>query len=90
MQDEEQSSSGVRVPPPLVYLAALGAGFLLQRWLPMPLAGSGTEVAPVRDAGYLLLVSAIALAGWAVGTFRQIGTSLNPSKTTSSLVIGGP
>ena len=90
MNADDRTSSGVRIPPPLVYLAGLGTGFVLQWWLPLALVAAPGKAAPVRYAGYALIVLGIALAGAAIGMFRQAGTSPNPTRPTTALVATGP
>jgi protein-S-isoprenylcysteine O-methyltransferase Ste14 len=78
--------AGVRVPPPLIYLAVFLVALGLQRLLPLPaipkVIGFG--------AGPIVIAPGIAFAAWSVGLFRRAGTSLIPIKPTTALVINGP
>lgn len=78
--------AGVRVPPPLLYLAGLGAGLLLQAWLPL-----GTWS---RAVGLALALPCFifggALCGWGIALFRRFRTSLVPIVPAAVLVTRGP
>ena len=74
--------AGVRVPPPLIYLAVFLVALGLQRVLPPKMIGFG--------AGPIILAAGIALAAGSVGLFRRAGTSLIPIKPTTALIINGP
>jgi protein-S-isoprenylcysteine O-methyltransferase Ste14 len=84
--DVTQTSPGVRVPPPLLYLA----GFL---------AGAALEAVAETPAPPLPLAIAIAASGvvvWAVldgaamREFRRAGTEVAPSRSATALVTTGP
>ena len=78
----------VRVVPPLVYAAALAAGFLLQWARPIPLARE-TGVVAFRTVGIGLAL----LGGWLVAEalrgMRARGTSPIPVRPTTALVLDG-
>ncbi|MCW3836087.1 methyltransferase family protein [Sphingomonas canadensis] len=83
----DKDSAGVRFPPPLMFLGALGAGMLLDaligRWgLPF---GNYLE----HSAGWVLLVGGAAVLLSAAGLFRRAGTRLEPWKTSSALITDG-
>jgi len=80
-------SSGVRIFPPLLYVAGVGAGAVLQ-WL-RPWAFPG-EPRPWMIAGVLCVMAAAGLAVWAVATFRRAGTTPNPTRPTTALAFDGP
>jgi protein-S-isoprenylcysteine O-methyltransferase Ste14 len=82
----EQDTAGVIAPPPLIYLAGLALGFLLEALLP----GGG-----VPGLVRWLLGSALALAGLGlmrsfVHSFARAGTPLQPGRPTTALVTDGP
>jgi protein-S-isoprenylcysteine O-methyltransferase Ste14 len=86
---ELQDRSGVRVPPPLYYLAAIFAGVILQRLWPLPLVTPA--LAPMlRSIGIVLIVISLTLGGVAFGLFRRAGTSPNPMRPSSTIVDRGP
>src|SRR5260370_3331069 len=80
-----RDNSRVRVPPPLLYFAAIAVGYWLRRryalpFVPAPLAQ------PVGDA---LVVLAVGLALSGVVTFRRAGTSANPINPSTTVVMHG-
>ncbi|HTK95460.1 MAG TPA: isoprenylcysteine carboxylmethyltransferase family protein [Terriglobales bacterium] len=84
---EKLRSSGVRFPPPLLYLAGLVAGWLLHRFVhPLP---------TFQDWPRYLLAGAFTIAGLALPistriSFHRAGTSILPIRPTTALVTGGP
>ena len=77
---------GVVAPPPLIYIAAIVGGALLERvWRArLPTGGVGSVV------GLLLLVAAVLLASAALREFKRAQTSPKPYEPTSAIVTGGP
>jgi protein-S-isoprenylcysteine O-methyltransferase Ste14 len=79
-------TSGVRVPPPLLYLGGFLAGIGLELAFPI-------ESAPLAVA---LLAGAIGFAVWlvldgsAMSRFKQAGTSMVPMRPSTALVTSGP
>jgi protein-S-isoprenylcysteine O-methyltransferase Ste14 len=88
VKEPEPATSGVRFPPPLIFVLGLFAGFLIQRRFPVPIASWGTRTS--RVAGGLVAAVGIALAMWAVAVFHRVGTSPNPTKPTAALAGAGP
>ncbi|WP_243303061.1 methyltransferase family protein [Geothrix oryzisoli] len=78
---------GVRLPPPAVFLAGLGIGFLLQRRWPLALLPAG--ILP-RLLGGLAILLAGALALWAFRTFHRAHTTVRPDRAASTLMTQGP
>lgn len=77
---------GVRVPPPLLYLAAFGIGALGDR-----LASSPSPPEPLRAAAAAGgAVALLALDTNATIRFLRRGTSFNPARPATALVIHGP
>lgn len=74
------------LPPPLVHLLALAAGFGLELLRPLPLGAAQ----PRFVAGAVLVGAAIAVIGAALGTLRRHDTTVNPRGSTSALVTDGP
>lgn len=82
----DADNAGVRVPPPLIYLATFGVGWLLQRAWPRPIV----TVGEARWAGGVLVAAWVALTAWTVTCFRRHHTSVVPVKPTTALIVKGP
>jgi protein-S-isoprenylcysteine O-methyltransferase Ste14 len=83
------ANAGVRVPPPLWFVAGLAAGWIADRYviaLPLPLALASIA----RSAGPVFMVAGIALVGWGMMTFRRAGTAIVPHLPASRIVSSGP
>lgn len=81
-----KDTAGVIAPPPLVYLAFLGAGFGLHRWhalniLPFPIPSG---------FGWTLIGAALCFFAWSRRTMTKRGTPLNPYKPSTTVVPDGP
>lgn len=83
------SNPGVFIPPPLFFVAGIGAGWLLDKYiieLPIPRMIAG--VVPILGVGLLMI--GLFLAGWGLLTFRRAGTAIIPHHSASRLVVSGP
>src|SRR5438046_3274902 len=88
MTDASTDTSGVRCPPPLRSAGGFAAGDGAHRRWPIRLWPEPTSVASV--VGWGLLVAGVLLAVSAAYLFRRAGTTPNPARPTSALVIRGP
>ena len=79
-------NSRLRIFPPVLFVAGLVIGLLLQ-WI-VPLTILPFDVP--RWPGALLLMSGILLALWGRDTMAAAGTSPNPASATTTLVTTGP
>src|SRR3989442_179393 len=89
MPELRSDTSGVKFPPPLVFVLGFAAGYALQRLVPVtvvPTAGRGLW----QGLGWGLIVLGVALMGSAVVEFRRAGTTPNPTKPTTAVVTQGP
>ena len=83
---ELPGNAGVIAPPPLVYLAALGVGFKLNKWI-----GRGSLPLTVRlPVGAAALVGGGALMRSFVQAFQRADTPLDPYKASKVIVTDGP
>lgn len=83
---ETQQSSGIRFPPPFLYVGVLLLSLLLEKLIP---------VAPLprtlsRSLSAVLLIPAFGLLLWSLGLFLRARTSPLPMRPTTSLVFAGP
>ena len=86
MNVEASSGPGVRVPPPVIYLAALSMGFMLNYlWSLSLLSGSSRYVA----GSAIILVSGLIMP-LVLRCFRRAGTTFDVQKPASALITDGP
>ncbi len=78
--------SGVRVPPPLIYIAGFLAGLALETALPIGDLPSGAALA----CGAVGVAVWLALDGWATLLFQRAKTSVVPMRPSTALVASGP
>lgn len=85
-ENHTPEAAAVIAPPPLIFLTALGAGFMLNR-------RAGTTSIPVLvrlPIGATALIAGTTLMRSFVEAFRRAGTSLDPYKPTQAIVSDGP
>ena len=86
---EHPRGPGVRVPPPLVFLAGFGAALLLERQLSFEIDGAGAT--PAQQAiGASLLAGGLGLSIWAMRLFFQSRTTVRPDRPSRAFVTVGP
>jgi protein-S-isoprenylcysteine O-methyltransferase Ste14 len=81
-------TSGVRVLPPLIYAGMFLGGYALNRLVPLRLWGDPPPLA--RLVGWSLVGAGVLLGASAVVLFRRAGTTPNPTRPTTALVLHGP
>src|SRR5262245_55580337 len=86
MREGEPDRAGVVAPPPVIYLAGLGLGLLLQWWWPQRLLAWPVAV----GLGAAIVLAGAAGSVWALLAMRRARTSVNPYKPTAALVSDGP
>jgi protein-S-isoprenylcysteine O-methyltransferase Ste14 len=82
----DRDTPGVRVPPPLVFLATIVVGVAIDRAAPLP-------IVPTAIAAWLggaLVLVGLALSGLSVREFRKAKTTIQPNRPASTLVATGP
>jgi protein-S-isoprenylcysteine O-methyltransferase Ste14 len=83
---DTRDAAGVIAPPPLIFLAALGAGFRLSRRI-----GRGSLPLKFRvPVGAAALVAGTSLMRSFVQAFARAGTPLDPYKPSEAIVTEGP
>lgn len=88
VRQETPGTPGVIAPPPLLLLAALAAGFLLERVAPAGLLDRIPGVVRVVSGG-LLIAAAVAINFMGAGQFGKEQTPVNPYHPPARLVTGG-
>ncbi len=78
--------AGVRLPPPLIYIAIFGIGLLLQHLAPLPFL----PPLPARVVAVALLGCYALLFGWSYRLFRRTHNSLVTIRQAAELVVSGP
>ena len=79
-------SPGVRVPPPILYAAAVVGGVVLDRQWSLPIGFDVTR----RVLAWLLIACWAALTASGVRSFWRRHTSVVPIRPATALVITGP
>lgn len=82
-------TSGVRIFPPFIYAGAFALGYAVHRLVPVHLWPSTLPPA-ARALAWGLLGAWVGLSGSAVFLFRRAGTTPNPTKPTTAMVVHGP
>ena len=86
--ESKQGGARVRIPPPLVFLVANGAGLGLRYVVAPPLLPFARVVQLV--VGGVLAALAIALGLSALGLFKKSGQDPAPWTPSPSLLLEGP
>ena len=84
---EKHGGANVHVPPPLIFLTAIGSGALVQYFVPLALPLPQWVRAV---AGALIAFGGVAFGAWAIVLFRRSGQDPAPWKPSPSLVAQGP
>jgi len=85
-EESEIATAGVITRPPLLYLAAILIGAVLDRLLPLPVP----HFDPVHwIAGGLLMLAGLAVAVAGIRNFTRAGTPVRTIKPTIALVTTG-
>jgi protein-S-isoprenylcysteine O-methyltransferase Ste14 len=86
MANDERDNPGIRIPPPLIYLAPLVSGLLLDRRFHVSfLPGS-----VARILRWPLLSGGVLLAVWFRQTMRDADAPIRTDKPVPSLATSGP
>ncbi|HKW40162.1 MAG TPA: isoprenylcysteine carboxylmethyltransferase family protein [Gemmatimonadales bacterium] len=82
------NTSGIRFPPPVIAAGVFVVGYAIHRFAPLRLAAE--PGAFQRLAGWVLVAVSLLLSTAAVFLFRRAGTTPNPTRPTTALVVHGP
>jgi protein-S-isoprenylcysteine O-methyltransferase Ste14 len=86
MASDERDNPGIRIPPPLIYLAPLVLGLLLDRRFPV----SFLPRSAARILGWTLLGGGMLLSNWFRKTMREADAPIRTDKPVPSLTTDGP
>jgi protein-S-isoprenylcysteine O-methyltransferase Ste14 len=82
---QRRGTAGVIAPPPVIYLAFLGLGFVLERLLP------GAELPGwAQWTGAVVIVAGVVLVISFERAFKRAGTDANPYRPSTALATDGP
>ena len=86
MNVEASSGPGIRIPPPVIYVAALAIGFVLNYLWP---------ISPLSGVSRYVIGSVVPLVGGLImplvlRRFRRAGTTFDVRKPASALITEGP
>jgi protein-S-isoprenylcysteine O-methyltransferase Ste14 len=84
--DGSPPGPGVRVPPPLVYVAGFLAGVAIERAIPSPRPPRWLRIA----AGAGGVAALLAFDTTSMARFRRAGTTVIPFRAATKLVTDGP
>jgi protein-S-isoprenylcysteine O-methyltransferase Ste14 len=85
--DNRDDGPGVRIPPPLLYIAVLALGILLDVAYPVYFLPS----AVAWTTGALFLAAGIALGPfWGIRTMQRANTTVRPDRPATTLLTEGP
>lgn len=89
MTAERPDSPGIPFPPPLVFVAALALGFLIHRFVPVPIVPPANRIV-VNRVGWALVVASAVISLPALIAFRRARTSIIPHRPATAVVDTGP
>ena len=89
MTHNQSDTAGIRVLPPLVFLAGLIGGYVVWWFWPVPIVPGEWSFA-IRVLGGVAVVLGLWLTFSAVALFGRIGTSPDPREPTTALTVDGP
>jgi protein-S-isoprenylcysteine O-methyltransferase Ste14 len=87
-QAADTETAGVIARPPLLFLAALLIGFVLDRLLPLPFPVPGIDLVHWIIGGSLIFIG-LALAGAGIRNFFRAATPVPTNEPTRALVTTG-
>ena len=86
---ETSDTAGVKILPPIVYLAGLVVGYAIWWFWPVPVVPAEWSFA-VRVVGGVAVVLGFWVTLSAVAMFNRIGEDANPMEPTNALTFDGP
>lgn len=86
MTEENKDNAGVVVIPPVMFLAALVLGFLIDWLWPVALLPGSAQYV----VGGILMAAALTFGLWGRFLFTRFGTNVEPYKPTTAIITSGP
>ena len=86
MASSAADNPGVHIPPPFFYVAAIGGGALLRRYMPLTIGWD----APRVIAAWTFIALFAALMAWSFIWFARQKTTIIPDKPANALILDGP
>ncbi|HEX6693996.1 MAG TPA: isoprenylcysteine carboxylmethyltransferase family protein [Longimicrobiales bacterium] len=83
-------SPGVRFPPPLLFVGALGLAALLRTQWPLLIVVDESDRAIMLIVAYGLIAAGMLWMAWGLVTFRRARTGIIPNRPASRIVREGP
>ena len=81
---------GVRFPPPLLFVGALGLAALLRTRWPLLIVVDEADRAIMMIVAYVLVAAGFVWMAWGMVTFRRARTGIIPNRPASAIVRHGP
>ena len=88
MPDSTQDRARVRVPPPLVFLVAIGLGVGFEKLSGGPELSLGSSL--LKPLAVLASVAGVGLIAWAIVLFLRQGQDPAPWTSTPGVILRGP
>ena len=90
MAKTENRGPDLRIHPPFLFLMPLGAGLLVQHYVPIEIVSSIGAAKILDYVGVAEIFIGASLAAWAVATLRRLGTHVVPMHDATVLADAGP
>lgn len=91
MTETKGHGPGVRFPPPLVFVAGLVLGWIVDRYLfHLWPTLSSPAVSGAERVGIVFIGAGLGLIFWGIITFNRAETAVFPNHDASRLVVAGP
>lgn len=84
----KQNGSGLRFPPPLVFIGTLVVGMVVELFVTTSSFGINLFLRVI--IGAFIIISGAAIMFSAAGLFQRLGTGIRPSSPTTSIATSGP
>jgi protein-S-isoprenylcysteine O-methyltransferase Ste14 len=85
-----RDTTGVRMPPPFIYLAGFLVGWAINWWIGGPVVPSEAALSARLVPGLIMIVVGLVLVGSAIWTIKRAGSNVAPMRPTTALVTRGP